>query len=261
MSIEKPDFTAIIKEDIPYTVLPNYVLQNINCPIALAVWCHLISRPVTWEVSRAHLQKHFGLGRQKIDKAIKTLIDMHLLSYHMCRHEDGTVKKVSILVKNGQEYYKKVIEQRILSTTPEIHAVDNPLSGETAAIKERNTTKKRNLEISPSNHSENHDEPVDNSFETFWESYPKKVEKIQARGIWKNISDDTKTIIIKDVNLRKQNDWKNKSKQFIPNPSTYLKNEKWNDEFVKTNEIKSNVQVYGPGHETYDIHHKKKHEH
>jgi len=256
MSIEKPDFTSIIKEEIPFTVLPNYVLQNVNCPIALAIWCHLISRPTNWVVNRTQLQQHFGIGKKKLDKAIKALIDMHLLSYHVCRYEEGyakgAVKKVSILVKNGQEFYEKVIEQRILTTTPESNTVAKQLRCKRATTKERDTTKERNIKIS----SSKNEEPVDNSFEKFWENYPKKVEKIQTRKIWDKIDDpDIKTKIIKDVNLRKMNNWKDNSKKYIPNPTSYLKNERWNDEVMTSSEIKSTVQFFGPGHPTYDMMH------
>jgi hypothetical protein len=69
-------------------------------------------------------------------------------------------------------------------------------------------------------------------FDRFWEVYPKKRKKKQALDIWKRkqlhlIAD----AIRNDVELRLTSDqrW---VKGYVPDPTTYLNGERWNDEFA-----------------------------
>ena len=69
-----------------------------------------------------------------------------------------------------------------------------------------------------------------NKFDLFWSEYPKKVKKKTAKDIWKRKKLDSKADeIITDVQLRPTMDerWK---KGFIPDPTTYLNQERWEDE-------------------------------
>ena len=68
------------------------------------------------------------------------------------------------------------------------------------------------------------------AFDRFWEEYPQKVKKKQAQEIWKRKKLDIKAdLIISDVEKRLALDarWKG---GFIPDPTTYLNGERWNDE-------------------------------
>lgn len=67
-------------------------------------------------------------------------------------------------------------------------------------------------------------------FDAWWAEYPKKVEKKKARDIWKRrkldrIADD----LIADVQRRKKSDRK-WLEGYIPNPTTYLNGDRWEDE-------------------------------
>ena len=67
-------------------------------------------------------------------------------------------------------------------------------------------------------------------FDLFWEHYPKKVgkKKVQDKFNSNNYPID---LIIKNIELQKKSDqWQNQ--QYIPNPETYLNQERWNDEVV-----------------------------
>ena len=67
-------------------------------------------------------------------------------------------------------------------------------------------------------------------FDLFWEHYPKKVgkKKVQDKFNSNNYPID---LIIKNIELQKKSDqWKNQ--QYIPNPETYLNQERWTDEVV-----------------------------
>lgn len=85
------------------------------------------------------------------------------------------------------------------------------------------------------------DKPKDNGhsvtdFERFWQVYPKRVKKKTALEIWKRKKPDPDTLIA-DVENRLANDsrWVG---GFVPDPTTYLNGERWNDELEKRDETR-----------------------
>lgn len=67
-------------------------------------------------------------------------------------------------------------------------------------------------------------------FPSFWEVYPKKRKKQEARKVWKSKSlDRMAETIISDVEARKTKDdrW---VAGFVPDPTTYLRGARWEDE-------------------------------
>jgi hypothetical protein len=86
-----------------------------------------------------------------------------------------------------------------------------------------------------------------NNFDRFWAAYPRKVKKKDTRKVWeKNHFEDIEIVnligdpnarpfindLIEDIQNRLAHDdrWK---RGFIPDPTTYLRGERWNDEIVK----------------------------
>ncbi len=78
-------------------------------------------------------------------------------------------------------------------------------------------------------------------FEKFWVAYPKKEGKKPARqkfdSIFKNLTPEKSTKLLETmlnaIEIQKQTDkWKKDKGQFIPMPSTWLNQERWNDETI-----------------------------
>ena len=69
------------------------------------------------------------------------------------------------------------------------------------------------------------------AFDRWWSEYPKKVGKKPCRAIWKRIKPDADGLIY-DVKQRIEMDdqWR---RGFIPNPQTYLNQERWQDEIIQ----------------------------
>jgi len=66
-------------------------------------------------------------------------------------------------------------------------------------------------------------------FDEWWTVYPKKIEKKKARDIWKRRKLDTRADdLIADVQQRTKTDGKWLA-GFIPNPTTYLNGDRWED--------------------------------
>ncbi len=71
-----------------------------------------------------------------------------------------------------------------------------------------------------------------NSFNSFWNSYPKKTGKLAAFKSWNN-SKNKPAIekILSSLEMQKKSDqWKKESGKFIPNPATWINQGRWDDE-------------------------------
>lgn len=75
-------------------------------------------------------------------------------------------------------------------------------------------------------------------FDDFWSVYPRKVAKQTAVKAWgKTGANDSQALtdtIIADVKRRVDSEWKGKDVQYIPHPSTYLNQRRWEDETAPT---------------------------
>lgn len=70
-------------------------------------------------------------------------------------------------------------------------------------------------------------------FDLFWQAYPRKVGKKRARQAWLKLKPDTATVqkmldaLAWQVN---QPQWTKDGGMYVPHPSTYLQQERWDDE-------------------------------
>lgn len=88
---------------------------------------------------------------------------------------------------------------------------------------------------------------ITDQFETFWKLYPRKIGKKTALTKWKKIKPDEQlntTILEALKKYCKVDQWTKDNGAFIPHPSTWLNQERWNDE-IKINTInnKSKFEV------------------
>jgi hypothetical protein len=74
-------------------------------------------------------------------------------------------------------------------------------------------------------------------FNEFWNAYPRKVGKAAAKKIWNRIKPDTdlQTTILAAIEQQKNSSqWQCDNGQFIPNPSTWLSQCRWDDELPES---------------------------
>ena len=86
----------------------------------------------------------------------------------------------------------------------------------------------------------NNKQSVDVLFERFWDAYPKKKAKIKAKEAFKKIkptpTEEFVNKMIKAIEEQKVSlDWKKEQGQFIPYPSTWLNQGRWEDEVMGAN--------------------------
>jgi hypothetical protein len=74
-------------------------------------------------------------------------------------------------------------------------------------------------------------------FEQAWKLYPRKVAKAEARKAWSQVEEfrpDLETLLAAIKNACKQDQWMKNGGAFIPHFSTWLRGERWDDEFEIT---------------------------
>lgn len=76
--------------------------------------------------------------------------------------------------------------------------------------------------------------PNDSDFEAFWRSYPRRIGKGAARRAYhKALTLSTHDQIMEGVKtLKKAIKMEGREMQFVPHPSTWLNQERWEDEYV-----------------------------
>ena len=70
-------------------------------------------------------------------------------------------------------------------------------------------------------------------FDVFWLAYPKKVAKGEAQKAWRQITPDqaaVKEMLAALSWQREQAAWRRDSGKYIPNPATWLRGHRWQDE-------------------------------
>lgn len=84
------------------------------------------------------------------------------------------------------------------------------------------------------------DKPVDKSypenFSIFWKIYPRKVSKWLAQKVWAKLKVDDILLekILLAIHKQKESEsWKQDNGIFIPHPSTWLRQRRWDDELLK----------------------------
>ena len=123
--------------------------------------------------------------------------------------------------------------------------------------KEKYTNRSQVVNEPPPNHEPitNNHEPITNNqeegikkqtlsptaqdvlFEKFWAAYPNKTGKGAAKRSWAKIKRPTETLGDILTALQWQTDseqWRKEGGQFIPHPSTYLNQTRWQDEMAKS---------------------------
>lgn len=92
---------------------------------------------------------------------------------------------------------------------------------------------KKNKEVKNTPYTPQGGDAVSPSFDRFWAAYPKKVGKADARKKFEKLVPDEPTLsaILSSLDYLKTTDqWQRDNGKYIPNPSTWLNQKRWQDE-------------------------------
>ena len=99
--------------------------------------------------------------------------------------------------------------------------------------------KQANAPIKSKNKNTETDKEIDKNlslgFEEFWDAYPRKTGKGEARKIWQKLRPNSELLqqILNAIKQQSTSDqWTKDNGQFIPYPSTWLNQQRWEDEGI-----------------------------
>jgi hypothetical protein len=155
--------------------------------------------------SNEHLAEFCQCSVTKVSTSITKLVDLGYLSV---RSFDGRKRFLkSSLSKNERQTFKncKADFQKVKDSNTSIRSLNKPAKSILC------------------------DYP---GFDDFWKVYPRHVAKQNALKSWKALkpNDELLQAILADVNRRLGGEWRGKDMQYIPHPSTYLNQRRWEDE-------------------------------
>ena len=191
--------------DDHFTQIPNDWLRDSRISLgAKGLLAQLLSHAPGWRISQENLAFANGVGRD----AIRTLINELLEAGYLMRSEDRERNEKGYL--GGYTY---TTQDPSGEPTLDKPTQDNPLH-------KNNISKKNNLKNNERIYS-------DLEFDSFWESYPKKVDKGAAlRAFRRAIKNQDPAVVIAGAKAYAE-DPNLPEKQFIKNPATWLNAEAW----------------------------------
>ena len=150
------------------------------------------------------------ISASSADKLLKTLTDRRLIDVNgddLIPHNwNGRQYKSDVSTERVKRFRKR---NETVTVTPPETETETETEKHLSALRTMNGSKR---------------------FSEFWNAYPKKVKKAESMRKWKSKHlDDKADEIIADIQIRLADDkrWKD---GFIPDPTTYLNGERWNDE-------------------------------
>lgn len=159
-------------------------------------------------------------------------------------------KKGYICVELTRNETTKAIEKRIIRINPLLANIDLAPEKIPIGYRQKNRegigkkTEENNTSIN--NTSINNKEIYKERFELFWKEYPRKVNKFKTEE-WFNKNNLTKEqfdlIISKLKKYKDTTDWKKDNGKYIPYPTTWLNQKRYEDEVITISETNNPVNI------------------
>ena len=213
-----------------YTMVPNDIFRDPEIPpAAVKVYGFLRSHTTGYRTNVRGIATQMKLGKNTVNNALQVLEKIGYVKREWATDSKG--------LRNGITY--KVFDSRC----PQIRDNDsegvsnlgNPDLGnpKTGTHKEDQSFKKINLQEEPPIVPQG---DVRDPFDDFWDAYPKKVGKGQARKAYTTAVKkvDGGTLMEKLELFKAHHEKLGTDKRYIPNASTWLNGERWDDELIES---------------------------
>lgn len=143
---------------------------------------------------------------------------------------DGTYTQDRIL-QELLEYHGKADKNKQIAIERELKKKENS-TNRTRTVQDREPNHKpiTNNHKPLTNKTPIRANALDNGFLEFWNAYPKKVGKGAAEKSWQKEKPNIDLVLNSIAWQIESDQWQKNDGQFIPNPSTYINQKRWQDE-------------------------------
>ncbi len=189
-----------------------------------------------------------NIKKRALANRLSYMVKLHVLDFHLAKNREGTYS--AYCKGNAYESLIREVLPVASETTPVAsettaglsveqqrgcHSNDIPVvSGMTYKDPSTNYPSTNNPST---NNPSNARAALDVAFDQFWSQYPKKVGKPYALKAFKKIKPDDDlldTMLMAISRWKCTRQWTEAGGQYIPNPATWLNQERWNDEVPET---------------------------
>lgn len=225
---DKPGYWAVLTADIRYdkNLKPSEKLlyAEITALQKMNGYCY---------ASNAYFEKVFDASERSVKYWLKSLEEKgHISIKYIYKEGSKEIDKRIITTKVKDDVQGNALPSAKNCTTrgaKNCTDISNPYSTDII-------NKKKEIVCSIEHTKEN---PMESLFEVFWSKYPKKQKKKDARvAFLRNVSESNAKKVFDGLEMwLKSEQWSKDHGRYIPLPTSWLNEERWNDE-LKTSEIK-----------------------
>ena len=214
-----------------FTVIPNDLLRNSDLGLKdIGLLTFMLSLPDGWEFSISGLCTMLQHdGRDAITKSLQRIEGAGYLRRERTRGADGRVSTVvwevsDLPISPGPDFPEQVFPDTVFPDTV-FPDVENP-----PQIKNRPNKEPTNKESTDKEQNNTARVSRSDDFERFWTAYPRKVGKAAAEKAFGKVQAPIETLLAAIEKQKHSAQWNKESGQYIPNPSTWLNQGRWEDE-------------------------------
>ena len=210
-----------------YTKIANEILENL---------ARLYLRSNQWQVLICIFRKVYGYNKKEdyitnsqivLDTGLKKEVVSRSITDMVARNILVRDKKVVGFQKDW-ERWKLTVQSTIkscINSQPELTKQSTKVDGSLVIQKKKETIQKK----TPTPFKD------DGLFDTFWKEYPKKIGKVVAEKAFykhKPTPELLEKMLLAIQEQKKSDQWVKDGGQFIPHPSTWLNQKRWEDELT-----------------------------
>ena len=130
--IEKYDIKSYKKEGLPFTMIPNDVIQNwpSDRPDEFHLWIYLQSQHPKWEPCKYQIMNHFKISERTYERRMSWLKYAILIDCQQIRNEAGFFAGSELIVLNGSRFNPngKKPKLTLIENNPSAKSDNTPIS-------------------------------------------------------------------------------------------------------------------------------------
>lgn len=213
-------YTPIANELLEAIYKTEFTATELKIILLVARCTYGFSRK-EYTLSLSYIARGIGVSKRYVSSSVSKLIEDNVL--RIVKEHTDTQSRIIKINKNYETWLNRTTVQQMNS-----NSTVEPRNNTTDEV-QFNTTDE--VQFNQKNNNKTNIKQYIDHFDTFWSLYPKKVAKSTAEKSFKKlkVNDELIIKILNSLEIQKQSkQWQDR--QYIPNPSTWLNQKRWEDE-------------------------------